>query len=581
MAKRRKKRNASRGSVNNIILKSLIEGDKYGYEIIKDVESYSEGKIILKQPSLYSSLSRFEEKGYVSSYWGDSDIGGRRHYYHLTDLGIAYYQKAVLKITDEEDVEEDESETFDNTDNIQTKNIEIVETIEEKEVLDSETPEIITINEVDEDSIPAIVNFPDAEDKEEDQVFDHHFYNNTPIEKSIFDNAPVVKATPQIEPWKELANSVIINNRKVLNSPNKKFHYIIPKKQKKVILDKDGLYKLRDADYVPNEHKEAKPKIIDNVIKRTHDSTIYGYSVYTDKTNETKTSNITELSEEEKRRRNEVFVSKFNILTQSKYEEKENNKDYQEKLNIFMNLNQPEEKDEFVELNSTLYDDSAIYKNDFQNNLYNYVEDTPHEQNAFEEVEDKFVDFDPEEFEVKNDNKQYIEEISNYTPPKEDLKISRYEVKTNAILQDKSYVLINKVNCIFGIIMALLLSVELTISLFIFKNFGLIAEGDNILYITAYSLVGFIALCCILPVLFNPKQHKLNTFKLKYSMIFGILTFLVLVVLIYCVNTLIGFQLDNFNYFAVKLIVPTILAFNFVILPPIYSSLIRNRKFYD
>ena len=93
MAKRKKKRIASRGSVNNIILKSLIEGDKYGYEIIKDVESYSNGKIQLKQPSLYSSLSRFEDKGYVSSYWGDSEIGGRRHYYHLTDNGIAYYQK--------------------------------------------------------------------------------------------------------------------------------------------------------------------------------------------------------------------------------------------------------------------------------------------------------------------------------------------------------------------------------------------------------------------------------------------------------------------------------------------------------
>ena len=82
MARRKKKRIASRGSVNNAILKTLINGDKYGYEIIKEVEQLSEGSIILKQPSLYSSLSRFEEKGYVTSYWGDSDIGGRRHYYH-------------------------------------------------------------------------------------------------------------------------------------------------------------------------------------------------------------------------------------------------------------------------------------------------------------------------------------------------------------------------------------------------------------------------------------------------------------------------------------------------------------------
>ena len=65
MAKKKKKKIASRGSVNDTILKTLVGGDKYGYEIIKEVEEYSDGKIILKQPSLYSSLTRFEEKGVV------------------------------------------------------------------------------------------------------------------------------------------------------------------------------------------------------------------------------------------------------------------------------------------------------------------------------------------------------------------------------------------------------------------------------------------------------------------------------------------------------------------------------------
>ena len=95
MAKKKRKKIASRGSVNDIILKTLVGGDKYGYEIIKEVENYSDGKIILKQPSLYSSLTRFEEKGYVSSYWGDSDIGGRRHYYHLTEMGQNYYDSQI------------------------------------------------------------------------------------------------------------------------------------------------------------------------------------------------------------------------------------------------------------------------------------------------------------------------------------------------------------------------------------------------------------------------------------------------------------------------------------------------------
>ena len=45
MARKKRKRNASRGSVNNIILRTLSNGDKYGYEIIKEVEEYSNGKI--------------------------------------------------------------------------------------------------------------------------------------------------------------------------------------------------------------------------------------------------------------------------------------------------------------------------------------------------------------------------------------------------------------------------------------------------------------------------------------------------------------------------------------------------------
>lgn len=95
MAKKNRK-NASRGSVNNIILESLYSGKKYGYEIIKEIEDKTDGKIVLKQPSLYSSLTRFEEKGYVSSSWADSSIGGRRHYYELTPAGRAYYEDKVL-----------------------------------------------------------------------------------------------------------------------------------------------------------------------------------------------------------------------------------------------------------------------------------------------------------------------------------------------------------------------------------------------------------------------------------------------------------------------------------------------------
>ncbi len=72
-----------------IILYQLVNGDRYGYEIIKQIEDSSNGKITIKQPTLYSILKKLEQGRFISSYWQDSEIGGKRHYYKLTDNGKA------------------------------------------------------------------------------------------------------------------------------------------------------------------------------------------------------------------------------------------------------------------------------------------------------------------------------------------------------------------------------------------------------------------------------------------------------------------------------------------------------------
>ncbi len=78
-----------RGHINTIILRSLADGDKYGYEIIAEIDRKSHGQYSLKQPSLYSALKRLERDDYVTSYWGGSVGGGRRKYFSLTDSGRA------------------------------------------------------------------------------------------------------------------------------------------------------------------------------------------------------------------------------------------------------------------------------------------------------------------------------------------------------------------------------------------------------------------------------------------------------------------------------------------------------------
>lgn len=76
-----------RGHINTIILRTLYDGDKYGYEIINEIEEKSKGQYSLKQPTLYSALKRLESQDFVTSYWGGVSNGGRRKYFQITDKG--------------------------------------------------------------------------------------------------------------------------------------------------------------------------------------------------------------------------------------------------------------------------------------------------------------------------------------------------------------------------------------------------------------------------------------------------------------------------------------------------------------
>ena len=82
-----------RGHINTIILRCLYEGDKYGYDIIYEIERKSGGLYSLKQPTLYSALKRLESLQYVTSYYGEQSNGGRRKYFSLTDLGRQITEK--------------------------------------------------------------------------------------------------------------------------------------------------------------------------------------------------------------------------------------------------------------------------------------------------------------------------------------------------------------------------------------------------------------------------------------------------------------------------------------------------------
>ncbi|NLA53734.1 MAG: helix-turn-helix transcriptional regulator [Clostridiales bacterium] len=84
-----------RGYTDTIILAQLKNGDSYGYEINKNIQSITGGEFELKEATLYTAFRRMEDAGYVLSYWGDEDVGARRRYYTLTEKGLQLYEENI------------------------------------------------------------------------------------------------------------------------------------------------------------------------------------------------------------------------------------------------------------------------------------------------------------------------------------------------------------------------------------------------------------------------------------------------------------------------------------------------------
>jgi len=85
-----------RGYVDLMIMRVLLDGDSYGYEISKKITDLARGVYSMKETTLYSAFARMEKAGNVSSYPGTVSGGRERTYYSLTGAGReAYAQKCA------------------------------------------------------------------------------------------------------------------------------------------------------------------------------------------------------------------------------------------------------------------------------------------------------------------------------------------------------------------------------------------------------------------------------------------------------------------------------------------------------
>jgi DNA-binding PadR family transcriptional regulator len=74
-------------SATPLVLAILLEGDSYGYAIIKRVATLSGGHLRWTDGMLYPVLHRLERQGLVSTRWVAADSGHKRKYYRITKTG--------------------------------------------------------------------------------------------------------------------------------------------------------------------------------------------------------------------------------------------------------------------------------------------------------------------------------------------------------------------------------------------------------------------------------------------------------------------------------------------------------------
>ena len=75
------------GTLDLLILRTLVFGASHGHAIAKQIRTVSKDVLQVETGSLYPALHRLEAQGWITSEWAMSDGGKRATYYQLTRAG--------------------------------------------------------------------------------------------------------------------------------------------------------------------------------------------------------------------------------------------------------------------------------------------------------------------------------------------------------------------------------------------------------------------------------------------------------------------------------------------------------------
>jgi len=96
-----KKIDLLQGTLDVMVLRTLdVMGAQHGYGIARRIEQVSGDQVLLNQGTIYASLVRLQNRGWISAEWGLSENNRKAKFYAITRSGrkqlaaeTAYHQK--------------------------------------------------------------------------------------------------------------------------------------------------------------------------------------------------------------------------------------------------------------------------------------------------------------------------------------------------------------------------------------------------------------------------------------------------------------------------------------------------------
>jgi len=576
-----------RGNINTIILKALFEGDRYGYDIIKEIEQKSSGQYKLKQPTLYSCLKRLEVQGFVRSYWGAKTvggIGGRRKYYTLTDMGREIFLKnqtdweysrtVIDRLISDKSYDLANLKTFGNEELIEdsenTPDIDL-----EGEFNDESASSENAENSVEEVALPPV---------EEDLVMD--------MSMVISDVAKTIHAEHTSPPPTQNENSTTININNYID-PSTLIKDLFNNEQ-----NQNSYYEhAKSQNYSePNETETDEPKIttkeyIEQLIEekfsleRATNKTIVEENTVAAPSNEVRELSVTD----EPQPQNSSLPFGQDFIS---YHQKNNTplqtdrtiieREYKDALALLFKNN--DENDHFAPpptphtiILPTTQDNSQIHTRDSLFQMRDtgikvqttHLTSTRHYENTLE------------------NNLTKIAETARHSGDNIQTRIHDGEV---ALLYEAKYYYFSNKLMIRQSLISFLLATASVFFAFLIVQFG--AGGPTPpnmpnLNLVAY-LLGFLT-PLVFPIvsavmyLLNPEKLKRVDYSLKSSMAFRTWVVILLLIITYCVNLFMGMSpgFQNGNEYLSTLLIPIFLILNLPISGLVFYAFYSSKKFHQ